>query len=62
MGEEIILTFQRLDGKYMIIGYDRAEGDGIYLDRLKPLAEQYCNDGMRREEANRMAYETVRRE
>lgn len=62
VGEEIILTFQRLDGTYMITGYDRAEGDGIYLNRLKPLAEQYYKDGMSREEANRLAYETVRRE
>lgn len=62
VGEEIILTFRETDGTYMIIGYDRAEGDGIYLNRLKPLAEQYCNDGMSREEANRMAYETVLKE
>lgn len=59
VGEEILLTFSKRDDKYMITGYDREEGDGIYLNRLKPLAEQYCNEGMRQEDANQLAYERI---
>lgn len=62
VGEEIILTFEKIGGKYIITGYDRAEGDGIYLNRLKPLAEQYRKEGINWEEANRLAYETILKE
>ena len=62
VGEEIILTFGKIGGKYIITGYDRAEGDGIYLNRLKPLAEQYRKEGINWEEANRLAYETILKE
>lgn len=59
VGEEIILTFKKAEGEYMIIGYDREVGDGIYLNRLKPLAEQYRDEGMGWEAANRLAYERI---
>lgn len=59
IGEEIILTLQKVTDGSRIIGYDRSSGDGVYISRLKPLSERYQNEGMNWEEANRQAYQDL---
>lgn len=55
--EELRLTFSK--EKPMIIGYDRMSGDGVYLSRLKPLAEQYVRQGYAWSDANKKAYQEL---
>ena len=59
VGEEMILTFRKSENGYIIIGYDRSVGDGVYRNRLKPLAEQYRDNGFSQNEANKRAYEDL---
>lgn len=60
VGEEIILTLQKTDGGFIIVGFDREVGDGLYLNDLKPAAERFKADGFSWQEAGQMACEEVR--
>ena len=59
VGEEIILSFEKQSDNWMVVGYDRTVGDGIYTTRLKPLAEQYKQQGLPWADANKKAYEEL---
>lgn len=55
-GEEIILTIEKRGAGWIVTGYDRTSGDGVYMNRLKPLAEQYRKKGLPWQEADERAY------
>ena len=57
VGEEIILTLRKTDPGFIIIGFDREVGDGLYLNSLKPMAERLKAEGCSWQDAGRMAYE-----
>lgn len=59
VGEEIVLTFQNQNDTWIITGYDRFVGDGVYRNRMKPLAEEYRESGMTWEDANKKAYDDL---
>ena len=59
VGEEIILTFEKRGGSWIVTGYDRMNGDGVYVNRLKPLAEQYKKTGLSWQEADEKAYKEL---
>ncbi len=59
VGEEIILSFEKQNNNWIVVGYNRTVGDGIYITRLKPLAEQYKKQGLSWAEANKKAYEEL---
>lgn len=56
VGEEIVLTLEKRGESWIVTGYDRIGGDGIYVNRLKPLAQQYMEQGLSWQEANKNAY------
>lgn len=56
VGEEIILTLEKRGAGWIVTGYDRVNGDGVYVNRLKPLAKQYREKGLPWQEADEMAY------
>lgn len=59
VGEEIILTLEKRGAGWIVTGYDRTSGDGVYVNRLKPLAEQYRKKGLPWQEADEMAYQEL---
>ncbi len=56
VGEEIILTLERRGAGWVVTGYDRMTGDGVYVNSLKPLAEHYKETGLSWQNANEKAY------
>lgn len=56
VGEEIILALEKRGAGWIVTGYDRVNGDGVYVNRLKPLAKQYREKGLPWQEADEMAY------
>ena len=59
VGEEIILTFEKRGGGWIVTGYDLMNADDIYVNRLKPLAEQYKKKGLPWQEADEKAYRAL---
>ena len=59
VGEEIILTLEKRGAGWIVTGYDRTSGDGVYVNRLKPLAEQYRKEGLPWQEADERAYQEL---
>lgn len=59
VGEEIILTLERRGAYWVVTGYDRTNGDGVYVNRLKPLAEQYKKTGLSWQDADEKAYKEL---
>ena len=56
VGEEIILTLEKRGAGWIVTGYDRVNGDGVYVNSLKPLAEHYKETGLSWQNANEKAY------
>ena len=56
VGEEIILALEKRGAGWIVTGYDRMNGDGVYVNRLKPLAEQYKEKGLPWQDADEKAY------
>lgn len=59
VGEEIILNLEKRGAGWIVTGYDRVNGDGVYVNRLKPLAKQYREKGLPWQEADEMAYQEL---
>lgn len=59
VGEEIILTLEKRGAGWIVTGYDRVNGDGVYVNRLKPLAKQYREKGLPWQEADEIAYQEL---
>lgn len=57
VGEEVILTLKKIDGGFIVVGFDREVGDGLYLLSLKPAAARFRAEGYSWQESGRMAYE-----
>lgn len=59
VGEEIILTLEKRGAGWIVTGYDRVNGDGVYVNQLKSLAKQYREKGLPWQEADEMAYQEL---
>ncbi len=59
VGEEIILTLEKRGAYWVVTGYDRATGDGNYVNRLKSLSQQYKETGLSWQEADEKAYKEL---
>ncbi len=59
VGEDVVLTLEKRGAGWIVTGYDRTAGDGIYVNRLKPLAQQYKEKGLTWQEAGEKAYKEL---
>ncbi len=57
VGEEIVLTLRSTDEGFIIVGFDREAGDGLYVYTLKPCAIKLKAAGIPWQEADQTAYE-----
>lgn len=59
VGEEIVLTLEKRGAYWIVMGYDRTTGDGVYANRLKPLSQHYRETGLSWQEADEKAYKEL---